>query len=127
MQLADAGGNITGDFLQSIYVDAMPPSIDISPASTTVRAMVVVSITGSDIGLGLENIYYKALLGSGDCPSTGYIVYPTAFMLPGIPDQTVTRKVCAYGIDLAGNTGQMMSGVYILDSQPPQGNFIINS
>ena len=130
MQLADGGGNRTGNFIDTIYLDNAGPTVTISPSSTTVKSMVIVSITGTDAGAGLQSIYYQAYLNSGACPSAGdagYIVYPSSFMLPGSPNQTITRKVCSYGIDVLGNTGQIMSGIYIIDNEPPHGAFVINS
>lgn len=127
MQLADAGGNMTTNITDTILLDTTGPTIEIFPPSTTVSSMVIVTITGSDTGVGIQSISYQTIVGSGNCPSTGYITYPASFMLPGLPDETITRKVCAYGTDTLGNSGQVMSGVYVIDNEPPHGNFIINS
>ena len=48
-------------------------------------------------------------------------------MLPGTPNQTIFRKVCAYGMDIYGVTGPVASEVYLIDSEPPHGGFLINS
>ena len=62
--------------------------MSITPGSTTVSNMIIISITGTDSGIGYANTYYQNLVGSGACPSSGdagYVVYPASFMLPGTP------------------------------------------
>ena len=105
----------TGNLIYRGAPDTTPPTTTANPPGGTYGSAQTVTLTCSDgSGVGCENIYYTT-------DGSTWQVYTSPINI------SINTTLSFYSIDLAGNTEQVKTQTYTIDTVPPTGTIIIES
>ncbi len=116
----DNAGNVGYSKPYEVLVDNTPPTVSLKPSHGKVSSTsFTVSVSCADSDSGCAKTYMQELPFSKTCPSpgSGYVeanvlnVSMSCFSW-WFGSFCIPVKVCAYAVDHAGNTSEVVSGVY---------------
>jgi hypothetical protein len=115
----DAAGNWSPVFSDSVVLETVAPSTAASPVGGIFNIPKKVSLYCSDgKGSGCSKIYYTT---DGSLPTMSSSTYTTSFNIAS----STTLKY--FAVDLAGNSEEVKTQVYVIDATPPAGSVTIGS